>query len=270
MIQQEMINKVRQLASETEDISAVLMYGSFMIGEGDEYSDIEFYIFLRDVNEFDKLQWVEKIAPVDLFFTNEFGTDVAVFSNLIRGEFHFQPLAEINVVRSWIGEITFEYPERMIQVDKDGKLAEMLECIPEMLRRPSHDSPEQKESLAYQLINNLIFEKNLLQRGEWAHAHQLFWFVQRYLLWFIRLHTGADNNHWLSPTKRLEQDIPAEWYALYKRCVPGLDEKELDICFREVLQLTGQLFAEMGIPEKIQQVLLKVTGDYTGCKVKEE
>lgn len=45
MVQLEMIKRVKTLALENSNISAVLMYGSFMKGEGDQFSDIEFYTF---------------------------------------------------------------------------------------------------------------------------------------------------------------------------------------------------------------------------------
>jgi lincosamide nucleotidyltransferase B/F len=43
--QEDMIEKVRQLCDQEERVVAALMYGSFALGQGDRFSDIEFYLF---------------------------------------------------------------------------------------------------------------------------------------------------------------------------------------------------------------------------------
>jgi predicted nucleotidyltransferase len=61
MLQQEvMIEKVRQLCDQDERVVATLMYGSFALGEGDRFSDIEFYLFFAD-EALDGLE--EKVGP---------------------------------------------------------------------------------------------------------------------------------------------------------------------------------------------------------------
>src|SRR5690606_30767388 len=109
MVQLEMIERVKSLAHRSTAISAVLMYGSFVKGEGDEYSDIEFYIFLNPESDFDKKSWVTSIEKIELFFVNEFGTDVAIFENLVRGEFHFMNVNQVGIINSWTGLVSFEY-----------------------------------------------------------------------------------------------------------------------------------------------------------------
>ncbi|MDM1388314.1 aminoglycoside 6-adenylyltransferase, partial [Myroides marinus] len=89
MIQLQMIDKTKSIAQNDKNISAVFMYGSFTKNEGDKYSDIEFYIFLKDKEKFSAENWVSQIHPLALYFTNEFGSEVAIFENMIRGEFHF-------------------------------------------------------------------------------------------------------------------------------------------------------------------------------------
>ena len=81
-----MIETVRALCEADEAIVAAAIYGSFTRGEGGEFSDIEFYLFVDDsaCDSFDLPAWIESIAPVDECFQNEFGTTVALFANLIR------------------------------------------------------------------------------------------------------------------------------------------------------------------------------------------
>ena len=85
MIQLQMIDKTKSIAQNDKNISAVFMYGSFTKNEGDKYSDIEFYIFLKDKEKFSAENWVSQIHPLALYFTNEFGSEVAIFENMIRG-----------------------------------------------------------------------------------------------------------------------------------------------------------------------------------------
>lgn len=250
-----MIEKVRQSALQDDDISAVLMYGSFTKGEGDRYSDIEFYIYHRSEECPDKFAFVSQVAPVLLFFTNEFGTDVAIFENMVRGEFHFHPVSDVEDVKSWAAVISFEFKDKMNLMDKDGKLSDVLHSIPPL--RPERDTPESREYLAQNLLNNLLFANNLILRGEYAHAHQLFGFIQRYVMWLIRLHLGKVN-HWEAPSKKLEEDIPHEWLLKYKQCVPSLEGKSLHNSLRSAVSLSDFLFAELDIPERIRLVLKKI------------
>src|SRR3712207_3665848 len=89
MLQQEvMIEKVRELCQRDGRLVATLMYGSFALGQGDRFSDIEFYLFFADeaLESLDEEAWVNQIAPADLYYVNEFGNGTAIFEDLVRGE----------------------------------------------------------------------------------------------------------------------------------------------------------------------------------------
>ena len=90
-IKKEGIELLKQKEQSDERISACMMYGSFTKGEGDQYSDIEYYVFLKDdtISTFDSAKWLNEVASYTLLYQNEYGTEVVIFENLIRGEFHF-------------------------------------------------------------------------------------------------------------------------------------------------------------------------------------
>ena len=251
--QPQMIEKVRARAEEDERLSAVLMYGSFIKGEGDQFSDIEFYLFFE--RELDHRQWVAGIRPVEMFFTNEHGTEVAVFDNLVRGEFHFLPAGEVRVVKTWEGLTSFEHADQMILVDKKGDLHSVLSGISR--ERPRHDGAESIRWLAESLINILLMTENLIRRGEAAHAQQNFQFILKYLLWLVRLASRADN-HWESPTKRLEAELTREWYEEYTACVPTAEPAMLSDCYRNSLALTGRLFRKLDVPADLGRLLARL------------
>jgi len=90
MLQQEdMIEEVRQLCLQDERLVATLMYGSFALGQGDRFSDIAFYLFFEDeaLETLEEEAWVSQIAPLDLYYVNEYGDGTVIFENLVRGEF---------------------------------------------------------------------------------------------------------------------------------------------------------------------------------------
>lgn len=248
--QLELIDTVRRLALEDERVAAVLMYGSFIKDEADCFSDVEFYIFYG--HEFDFAAFIRSVAAVEFIFTNEFGTEVALFKNLIRGEFHFKALQDIEIILSWQGLTSFEHADRMNLVDKDGRLAEVLGQVDRT--RPRHDAPQDIDWLAKSLLNNLLLSKNLLLRGEYAHAQMVFQYVQKYLLYLLRLKNQADR-HWESPTKRLEAEIPALDYQAYAACVPDLNPERLARCLAASLALTRELFAGLAVDDRLSGLL---------------
>jgi len=77
MLEQEaMIEKVCELCEGDERVVAALMYGSFTLGQGDYFSDIEFYLFFDDevLDTLEEEAWVSQIAPLELYYLNEYGS----------------------------------------------------------------------------------------------------------------------------------------------------------------------------------------------------
>ncbi len=251
-----LIDKLKKEFLKDNAISAVLMYGSFVKGEGDKYSDIEFYVFLRDGCCVDKLKWISTVHPIELMFVNEFGTDVVVFDNLIRGEFHFLPVKDISIIKSWQGYTSFEFRDKMNFVDKDGMLKEILDNIqPPFL--PVHNTPVQIEWLADSLINNLLFACNLLKREEYAHLHSIFQYIQKYILWLVRIHEQSEK-HWESPTKKLEVDISPVWYEKYQYITPNLSNQALSKSIESAFVISIDLFDKLDVPSSRIVLLDKI------------
>jgi lincosamide nucleotidyltransferase B/F len=103
LAQEVMIEKVRELCNRDERVVAALMYGSFALGEGDRFSDIEFYLFFDEeaLGNLEEQAWVAQIAPLELYYVNEYGNGTAIFENLVRGEFHFEAASNIGLVEAW-------------------------------------------------------------------------------------------------------------------------------------------------------------------------
>lgn len=255
MNQLQIIDQVRKIGIEDDKISAILMYGSFTKGEGDQFSDVEFYVFLRKDCIIDKRGLLSSVLPVDMLFTNEFGTDVVIFENLIRGEFHFHPVSEITTIRTWQGMLNFEVRDKMNLVDKDGLLTEVLNSIENL--RPEWNTPENIIWVADSMINHIIFVNNVIQRGEYVRAEHLFFFLQKYMALLIRLHLNT-TGHWLDPMKGFEKEIPAEWHKKYTNCIPGPGVNSLKKCLWNTILLTQELFSLLHVSEHDVLILNKI------------
>jgi hypothetical protein len=103
LCQQALIDKTIELCHSDSRFVAVMQAGSFTEGEGDRWSDIDFWLCVDDqaLARLDRRAWISQIAPLLACFQNEFGTDVPIFEGLTRGEFHFAPASQMAEVRTW-------------------------------------------------------------------------------------------------------------------------------------------------------------------------
>jgi lincosamide nucleotidyltransferase B/F len=245
MLQQEiMIEKVRELCERDERMVAVLMYGSFALGQGDRFSDIEFYLFFENetLESFlDEEAWVSQIAPVELYYVNEFGNGTAIFENLIRGEFHFESVSNMGLVDSW-ETAWFPTLESAVLVDKSGELSRRVSRL--VRRPPEMDTPERARFLCRSLMNWTLMGTNLLKRGEYARAEAFLTLVHGHLLQALRLVEGKSAN-WLSPSRRLEEDVSADSYERFRACTAALDAKQLVRAYASTWEWSQELMDEL-------------------------
>lgn len=259
MIQKEMIARVRDRALADPRIDCVLMYGSFIRGEGDAWSDIEFYVFFREA--LDRAQWVGQVRPVLLYFTNEFGTEVAIFDNLVRGEFHFLPVEQVRIVRTWEGHTSFRHYREMMLVDKEGRLAGALAPVDK--GTPPFDAPASVRWIGESALNHLLMVRGLILRGEYIHAQQNYWYLLKHLLFLMRIASHA-LQHWESPSKKAEADLPAGLCEAYAACVPAADGGSLHTCYRRTVPLLRRLFSACDMPADVCAVLERIAAESPG------
>ena len=253
MLQQEhMIQAVRELCKEDERIAAAAMYGSFTRGEGDEFSDIEFYLFVDDSSHdtFDLEAWIPKIAPVDECFQNEFGTTVALFSSLIRGEFHASPASSMSQVRTWSSNVWIQDVDSIVILDRTGELKEHLSAL--VGSGPERSDLNEVSLVLRRFLDWIVFGTSVLRRGEYARALELLWFVHRHLLWMVRILEGT-TAHYPTPSKALEADISAKAYERYKTCTAVLSRESLEDAYTASWswgkELMTALSQSCGIPQ---------------------
>ena len=241
--QEVMIERVRELCDQDERVVSALMYGSFALGQGDRFSDIEFYLFFAEEAS-EGLQeeaWVGQIAPLALYYVNEFGNGTAIFENLVRGEFHFEAASNVGLVDAW-ESAWFPSLESAVLVDKNGELSGRMGRL--VRRPPDLDTPERTLFLCRSLMNWTLMGANLLERGEYARAEALLTLVHGHLLQAMRLLEGKSAN-WLSPTRRLEEDASATSYERYKECTAALEAEQLARAYASTWEWARKLMGEL-------------------------
>ncbi len=226
LAQAAMIERVRQLCQQDQRLVGALQYGSFARLEGDAYSDIEFALFFEDgaLAALDQQAWVSQVAPVELYFADDFGHHTAIFGNLIRGEFHFNPCSAMHEIEKWQGYDWFPSVTATLLLDRTGELVQRLQ--PLIGPPPLRDTPEEVRRLTSNIINIVLFGITVLIRGEQARALDLLNSVQRYLLFLARLHEQSID-HWPTPSRNVEHEISPAAYARFRSCTAPLDQEAL-------------------------------------------
>ena len=105
-----------------------------------------------------------------------------------------------------------------------------------------------------------------MQRGEYAHAYGLLWWIQRYLIQMVRLLEEKTIN-WHTPAKALETEISEAAYKRYKLCASDLNPTLLANAYFNIWQWAVDLIetlTKQGDVLVSASLLKKVDGLVTG------
>jgi lincosamide nucleotidyltransferase B/F len=267
--QASLVEKLRDVCQQDKRVLAALLYGSLATGEADAYSDIECAMYFESgaFPTINKREWVEQVSPVLLFFADQFGHYTAIFDNLIRGEFHFEPVEKIEHISTWKGNAWFPAADAAILVDRTGVLLTTLQ--PLIGPPPEHDTPETAENLAANFVNLILFGINTLERGEFARSLELLSLLQRSLIWMARLIEGT-TAHWPTPSRGLERDLSSTAYQRLVDCSASLHRKDLYRAYQATWKWGTELMALLGkrrplaVPQQLLDLLSRKIEDITG------
>lgn len=202
------IELLRSTAEADPRIDGVLLYGSWTLGEADAHSDLDACLYVReeDVDAFDGREFVERLAPLKLAYTNMYGILAVVFDDLMRGEFHVEPTgAGIAEITTWRGQVHIPRPETAVLLDRTGRLTAAARELATF--RPP-DPATTAQQLTDELANWTLMLAHIQTRGETARAHNLLHAViAPHQLKLCRLLRGS-TTHWLTPSRALETDLP--------------------------------------------------------------
>ena len=250
MLQQKMIERFKEACHEDERIIAALMFGSFAIGEGDAFSDIEFAVFIQDeyFEKFDQRSWLNTVSPVAAYFPDDFGHHTALFENGIRGEFHFMLKSDIPIISTWKGYGWFPSLDAAVLLDRSGELSRYASAL--VGGPPIRDGALLVEGLVLNLISLMLFGANLLNRGEYARSWALLSKAHENLLKLVRLHEGS-TDHWPTPSRALEKDVSEDSYNRYLACTASAEPRALCVAYHETWKWSFELFKSVAEPLNI-------------------
>ncbi len=242
--QQAMIARLRQICQDDSHLLAAMLYGSFTRGEADQFSDIDVMLFFQDdaLAGLDQTAWINQIAPVELYYHNEFGNGVAIFDNLVRAELHFDPASDMPKLEQWRGTVWFPSPADTVLVDKTGRLARHLE--PLLGPAPTHNSAEDARFINQSFLNWFLFGVNVCARGEDARALEILRIVQDYLLRMARMLEGR-TEHWITPTRAAERELSPAAYERFRACAAALDRPAIERAYGAAWRWGSEMMAAL-------------------------
>ncbi|MGW5929489.1 nucleotidyltransferase domain-containing protein [Streptomyces anulatus] len=259
------IELLRATAEADPRVEGVLLYGSWTLGEADAHSDLDACLYVReaDVDAFDGREFVERLAPLKLAYTNMHGILAVVFDDLMRGEFHVEPTgAGIAEIATWRGQVHFPRPEAAVLLDRTGRLTAAA-------RELAAFNPPEPVATAQQLTDELanwtLMLTHVQARGEHARAHNLLHAVIAPLqLKLCRLLRGS-TAHWLTPSRALEADLPVVDVERYATATGPLTPEALRTAAANSWRWSRELAAEaadrwgtrlpLGLHEEIAEAL---------------
>ncbi|MGW2412649.1 nucleotidyltransferase domain-containing protein [Streptomyces tubercidicus] len=238
------VARLRQLAHADIRLEAVLLYGSWTLGEADAHSDIEAYLYIQDdhLADFDGPAFLEQLAPLKLAYTNMYGVLAVIFDDLMRGEFHLTAAAPgIDEVPTWQGMVHLPRPEEAVLLDRTGRLTLAARQLTDF--RPPEPATTARQ-LTDELANWTLMLAHVLARGEVARAHALLHTViapqQLQLCRLLRDSTA----HWLTPSRALEQDLPTSDRERYLATTAAARDQDVRTAARHSWRWSRDLAAE--------------------------
>ncbi|MEU0990018.1 nucleotidyltransferase domain-containing protein [Streptomyces sp. NPDC005953] len=238
------ISLLRDIAHADPRLEGVLLYGSWTLGEADAHSDLDAYLFVNDADAdaFDGRAFVEQLAPLKLAYTNMYGILAVVFDDLMRGEFHVEAAGSgVAEMTSWRGVVHLPDPDGAVLLDRTGRLTTAARALAE------YEPPEPvatAQQLTDELANWTLMLAHVLARGEIARAHALLHTViAPQQLQLCRLLRGS-TPHWLTPSRALEEDLPAGDRERYTATTCRAVEADVRVTARKSWQWSRDLATE--------------------------
>ncbi|WP_054710525.1 hypothetical protein [Bacillus sp. JCM 19041] len=241
LFQQKIINNVKIKCNEDSFIVSAMMYGSFTKGEGDRFSDVEFYIFIEDdfFEEFHSNKWISSLYPTDLIYFNEHGTQVVIFENLLRGEFHFLPQSKMEVIKSFKPTGVFPDANAMFIYDATGQLKALLDYLGG--EGPDRKTNENVNFAFNNFINYWLMGVNVLKRGEHARSLEVLSHVQKHVIQLMRINENTVER-WLNSTKNLENDLQEESYKEFVSITADLNREKIWKAYEKSVELMERVY----------------------------
>ncbi|QSS95029.1 nucleotidyltransferase domain-containing protein [Streptomyces sp. M54] len=258
------IELLRTTAEADPRVEGVLLYGSWTLGEADAHSDLDAYLYVQeeDAAAFDGREFVERLAPLKLAYTNMYGILAVVFEDLMRGEFHVESAGTgIAEIAGWRDQIHLPRPEAAVLLDRTGRLTAAAR---ELAALTPPEPVATAQQLTDELANWTLMLAHVRTRGEHTRAHHLLHAVIAPLqLKLCRLLRGS-TAHWLTPSRALEADLPATDVQRYATTTGPLTPEAVRTASANSWQWSRDLAAEAAdrwgvrLPSELHEEIARV------------
>src|SRR5699024_2271000 len=189
-------------------------------------------------------------------YQNEYGTEVVIFENLIRGEFHFLSESEMNIIPSFKESGYIPDTKAMFIYDETRQLELYLSELEGP--GPNRLTKETVNFIMNNLYNLRVRVINNIKRCENSRSLKNLTQLQKNILQLIRIaEENADN--WFNMTKNNEKEISPENYEKFKKTTARSNKLELYEAYKNSLLLVMEL---RNLVEK--QYQLTVSDDFLG------
>ena len=229
-----MRRRLIETAGEDPRIVGLLCDGSHSSGRGDEWSDVDVSIFIRDA-DFDGFwagwkSWARQFGDLLLGYISWVGHPWAVFDSEpvpLRVDFDLHRESTIDQVRTW--PVSLTSVDGAVWYDgTDGRLRAAVEPLVGKSLAPS-DPRADFERLCGDLWYELLYSHSRLQRGELWVARQAFHYrAMESLLRLLRFEANAFERWQASPgAADVERVLSPERLRQLEGCIPTRDANGL-------------------------------------------
>jgi hypothetical protein len=225
-------------------IVGLLDYGSHSEGRGDEWSDIDLEVFIRD-DDFDAFErdwvaWAGGFGRLLLAFVGDIGNHWTVYDGVrkpIRADFALHRASEMPSLLDWPNAPLSV--EHMVLVDKtDGALSALVARAVGRDLGPD-DVPRRFELVCANFWYYADRTWSKLQRGpSWTVRFDIDFIMLGNLMALLRLEAGRVERWRASDAAaNIERDISPERLARLDACIPGPAPADLAPALRRILHL---------------------------------
>ena len=269
------VMRARLIAAASEDprIVGLLCDGSHSSGRGDEWSDVDVSVFIRDA-DFDAFwagwqDWAAQFGDLLLGYISWVGHPWAVYDAEpvpLRVDFDLHRESTIDEVRNWPVNLT-SVATAVWYDATGGRLRAAVEPLIGNSLAPL-DARVDFERLCGDLWYELLYAYSRLQRGELWVARQAFHYrAMEPLLRLLRFEAGAFDRWQASPSAvEAERVLSPERLRELDGCIPGPGEAGLAIALRNAAELGREVCGSIaavrgwGWPERLaERVLVLLT-----------
>lgn len=221
--------RILEYASKDPRIVAVIDYGSTSEGRGDEWSDLDLALFIRDMdlNSFEDewKDWSKQFGNHMVSFIGGVGQPWVIYDAdplPLRVDFSFHPETDLQRIVTWPNS-PVSIDSMVLYDDTGGKLKDIVSKIVGQSLAP-RDIQAKFFQVACDFWYYLLRTKAKLMRDEhWAARHDFNFIIVGNLMALLRLEANTvDRWKGSEASVAIEEDISSERISQLAGCIPGL------------------------------------------------